>query len=254
MTPSIRQSASPAGDTVYWPQGRPPRGGVVCLHGSEGGFAGWNDLNCALLAANGFVALAHNYSRSADWLVHPDIDDVPLEGAETAMLYLKAELAPYRCGVALLGHSRGAECALLLAQLLAEADSPALPHAVAAHSPPDKTWPAFIVSDFQTGRPWAGDENRSAWSWRGAHDRTKPGTLLGATAASYPVLISQGTEDEVWSADMARRLVVRMTDAGRPPEAHFFDGEGHVFRTDARNREWDLLFDFFDRHLSSSGG
>ncbi len=52
---------------------------------------------------------------------------------------------------------------------------------------------------------------------------------------------------------MARRLVLRMTDAGQPPEAHFFEGEGHIFRAAARNREWELMADFFGRHLANSG-
>ncbi len=59
-------------------------------------------------------------------------------------------------------------------------------------------------------------------------------------------------EREVYlrEVDMARRLVARLTDAGRPPEAHFFEGEGHIFRAEARNREWALMTDFFARHLA----
>ncbi len=49
---------------------------------------------------------------------------------------------------------------------------------------------------------------------------------------------------------MARRLVARLTENGCPPEAHFFDGEDHIFRAAARNREWDLMLGFFDRHLT----
>ena len=129
----------------------------MCLHGSEGGWAGWNDLYCALFAANGFVALSRNYSQNARWPTPPDIDDVPLEGTQTALAALRAELVPYGCGLGLFGISRGAEHALLVAQLLAEDGCEELPDAVAVHSPPDGTWPAFIVSDFQTGQPWAGD-------------------------------------------------------------------------------------------------
>ena len=64
------------------------------------------------------------------------------------------------------------------------------------------------------------------------------------------MFITQGTEDRTWDADMARRLVARLTDAGRAPEAHFFEGEGHIFRAEARNREWALMTDFFARHLA----
>lgn len=184
MALAIRQSVSSSGENIYWPGNGSPRGGVVCLHGSEGGWAGWNDLHCALFAAHGFAALARNYSpQGTGLLVRPDIDDVPLDGTEAALAALRTELAPFGCGIGLFGVSRGAEHALLLAQLLAEDDCPG-PDAVALHSPPDAAWPAFIVTDFQTGQPWTGDPQRPAWSWRGGHGRTRPGTPLGM--GSYP--------------------------------------------------------------------
>jgi len=101
MMLSVRQSSSATGATIYWPADKPLLGGVVCLRGSEGGFAGWNDLNCALLAANGFVAMAQNYTRNAHYLTQPDIDDVPLEGTETALLCLRKQLPAYDCGIGL---------------------------------------------------------------------------------------------------------------------------------------------------------
>lgn len=64
------------------------------------------------------------------------------------------------------------------------------------------------------------------------------------------MFIAQGTEDRTWGADMARRLAARMTEAGYPPEAHFFEGEDHIFRAAARNQEWELMVDFFGRHLA----
>ena len=249
MPLSIRQSSASTRENIYWPAGI-PTGGIVCLHGSEGGWAGWNDLYCALFAANGFVALSRNYTQNGRWLTHPDIDDVPLEGTQAALAAMRAEVAQFGCRVGLFGVSRGAEHALLLAQLLAEDGCAEVPDAVAVHSPPDATWPAFIVSDFQTGQPWAGDPTRPSWSWRGSHERTRPGTPLGIGPAPYPVFIAQGTEDKTWGADMARQLVARTTEAGHPPEAHFFEGEDHVFRAAARNREWELMVDFFGRHLA----
>jgi len=64
------------------------------------------------------------------------------------------------------------------------------------------------------------------------------------------MFIAQGTNDNVWGDEMARRLVARMTDAGKPPEVHFFEGEDHTFRTEARNREWKLMLSFLSRHLA----
>lgn len=246
----IRHAIAANRDTLYWPAAA-PKGGVVCLHGSEGGFAGWNDLACALFAASGFAALSHNYSLDFCWPASSDIDNVPLETTQVALALLRKELAPFGCGLGLYGVSRGAERALLLGQLLAEDGFVETPDAIAVHAPPDETWPAFIAKDFMTGEPWAGDRRRPAWSWRGSHERTGPGTLLGTTALTrYPVFIAQGTQDNIWNAGMARRLVERLTHAGRAPEAHFFEGEGHVFTAAGRNREWSLLVDFFERHLS----
>jgi pimeloyl-ACP methyl ester carboxylesterase len=253
MALAIRQAAASTGEVTYWPARGQPFGGVVSLHGSEGGLAGWNDLNCALLAANGFVALARNYTRNARWLTHPDIDNVPLDGTAVALAALREELATYGCGVGLFGASRGAEHALLLTELLAEEDSSSLPDALALHSPPDAVWPAFIVSDFQTGKPWAGDSHRPAWSWRGGHERTRPGTPLGIVPLTCPVFIAQGTNDSVWGHEMAQRLATRLTSAGQPPEIHFFEREGHTFGVEARNREWELLTSFFKRHLAPVG-
>jgi pimeloyl-ACP methyl ester carboxylesterase len=249
MVLAIRRSVTSTRAVIYWPGHNTPRGGVVCLHGSEGGFGGWNDLNCTMFAANGFVALSHNYTQIARSFTRPDIDDVPLDQTEAALMALRKELAPYRCGIGLFGVSRGAEHALLLTQLLTEDGCATLPDAVAVHSPPDAAWPAFIVSDFQMGKPWAGDRQRPSWSWRGGHERSRPGSLLGVTPLPCPVFISQGTNDKVWGDRMARRLVERMAKAGRPPEAHFFEGEDHTFQAEAANREWCLMVDFFSRHL-----
>jgi fermentation-respiration switch protein FrsA (DUF1100 family) len=250
MPPPIRQSVAATRENLYLPAGE-PKGGVVCLHGSEGGWAGWNDVACALFAANGFAALSHNYTLNARWLVHPDIDNVPLESTQAALAAMRLELAPFGCGLGLYGVSRGAERALLLAQLLAEDGCADAPDAIAVHSPPDEAWPAFLVADFITGEPWAGDRQRSTWSWRGSHERTRPGTPLGGAALTrYPMFIAQGTEDKICDAEMARRLVERLTHGGRAPEAHFFDGEGHVFHASARNREWAPLVEFFERHLA----
>jgi hypothetical protein len=94
MSLSIRQTTASTGENLYWPTGT-PRGGIVCLHGSEGGLAGWNDLHCALFAAHGFAALSRNYTQNAQWLTHPDIDDVPLEGTQRALAAMRTELAPF---------------------------------------------------------------------------------------------------------------------------------------------------------------
>jgi hypothetical protein len=97
MSLSIRQTSASTGENMYWPPGT-PRGGIVCLHGSEGGWAGWNDMYCALFAAHGFAALSRNYTKVMQWPTPPDIDDVPLEGTVGALNTMRAEMAPFGCG------------------------------------------------------------------------------------------------------------------------------------------------------------
>ena len=249
MISPIRQSVASTREKIYWPVGK-PRGGIVCLHGSEGGWAGWNDLYCALFAANGFAALSRNYTKVVHWPMPPDIDDIPLEGTVLALDAMRAEMAPFGCGVGLFGISRGAEHALLLSQLMVEDHCANIPDAVAVHSPPDVAWPAFLVANFLPGQSGKGLEAGPAWSWHGTHERTRSGTPLCPGTVPYAVFLVQGTEDRTWDAGMARRLVARLIENGCQPEAHFFEGEGHIFRAEAQNREWALMTDFFARHLA----
>jgi acetyl esterase/lipase len=165
--------------------------------------------------------------------------------------WLREATAEWTCRIGLFGASRGAEKALLLAQILAEDGHPALPDAVAVHSPPDAVWPAYIFSDFHTGKAWAGDWTRPAWSWKGTHERTRPGLPLAAEHYPGPIFLTQGEADQVWSAEMAHRLVARLTAAGRPPEAHFFDGEDHVLRCPANDEAFARRLAFFVRTLSA---
>ncbi len=162
---------------------------------------------------------------------------MPLEGTVAALEAMRAEMAPFGCGVGLFGISRGAEHALLVAQLLAEDGAAEVPDAVAVHSPPDAAWPAFMVADFQTGQPWAGDRMRPSWSWRGTHGRTRPGTPLCPGPVPYPVFVTQGTDDTTWDAGHGPDgWWHAWSESGCPAEAHFFEGEGHIFRAPARNR------------------
>ncbi len=106
MLSPIRQSVASTGETLYLPSGA-PKGGVVCLHGSEGGWAGWNDVACALFAANGFAALSHNYTLDYHWPVHPDIDEVPLESTQAALAVMRKPLSPFDCGVGRMAYRAG---------------------------------------------------------------------------------------------------------------------------------------------------
>jgi len=95
--------------TLFTPAAPGPHPGILVLGGSEGGIA--EEQRAALLAAHGFAALALAYF--AYGALPSQLVDVPLEYLGTALDYLAAqrEVRGDRLGV--VGHSRGAELALL---------------------------------------------------------------------------------------------------------------------------------------------
>ncbi|WP_337267610.1 alpha/beta hydrolase family protein [Oryzifoliimicrobium ureilyticus] len=233
---------------VYWPATE-PKGGIVCLHGSEGGSIMVHHIQAALFAANGFAAMAKSYTENdPEYYTRPDIIDVPLDVVEQALLEMKKLMAEYGCGAGLFGHSRGAELSLLLAQLLAEDQSPALPDAIAVHAVQDVIHGAYIVDNHRYGKEYNIETAHPAWLWRGSSKRTRPGLALKPELFPNPIFIAHGVEDELWDVEFARCLVSRLETAGHAVEAHFFEDEGHTFGP-GRNRELELVLDFFSRHL-----
>ena len=135
--------------TLFTPGGGGPV--VVVLAGSGGGLM---DRRAALFAAHGYTALALGYFGVPGLPDH--ISATPLEYFETALNWVRRNLAPAGGFVALSGVSRGGELALLLA-----ATFPNLVSAVIAYVPSP-----FTHGVLNAGRP---GENRHspAWLYRG---------------------------------------------------------------------------------------
>jgi len=97
---------------LYYPETSGPFPGVILLGGSGGGMS----LAMArTLASNGFATLALAYFRYPGlpgWLV-----EIPLEYFKGAIEWLRARPAVQKTKLGLVGHSKGGECALLLASL-----------------------------------------------------------------------------------------------------------------------------------------
>jgi acetyl esterase/lipase len=258
---NIQLSASPVEAIIYQPKHISPKGGIVLLHGSEGGSAKWIDVIAVLLAANGFLTMPKSYNKADALLTRPDIKNVPLEGTENALLYMRKLMNSYNQKIGLLGVSRGAEQALLISQLLSEENSLAMPDALAVHASTSKLKPAFILADYQpsirqllkklnclVGRK----KLPPAWCWRNSHQRTLPNTNIEIEKYPNPVLITHGMEDNLWNIEESRILAKRRQVKKLPTEVHYFAGEGHSLGIDARNLWLDMLSDFFTRHLSNS--
>jgi dipeptidyl aminopeptidase/acylaminoacyl peptidase len=236
----------------YSPSGDGPFPAIVLLHGSEGKWAGWTYRTAAILAAHGFLAVPFGYSSGGNAWNAGDILDVPLEKTVEALAALRAH--PLSAGkVGLYGVSRGAEHALLLVSLMARDGVAGLPDAVAVHAPPDVICGAFIGKQYRdSGDPgWqVWDPAERAWTWRGSSDALLPTTPIEAERFDGPLFVSHGTKDEVWSADMTRRLRDRLQRHGRTPEVHLYEGGLHRLSSELENQHHELLIDYFARHLS----
>ncbi|MBB3140017.1 alpha/beta hydrolase family protein [Halomonas organivorans] len=241
----------PAFGTTYGPAGDGPFPGILILHGSEGGFSGWSHRLAVLFAAHGFLAYPHAYSRGGNAWNAGAIEEVALDRTAEALAALR-EFAYCSGRVGLYGVSRGGEHALLLASLMAEEGRAGQADALAAHASADVVCGAFDARSFRdSGDPgWqAWDAASRAWTWRGSSERLKPTTRIEIERYAGPVLLSHGVEDATWSVDMTRRLAERLAARKGHVETHFYEGEGHMLRSEAENLHHERLLRFFSRFL-----
>lgn len=139
---------------MYEPEG-PRRPAVLVLGGSQGGIP----VNFApVLAGHGYVTFALAYFRADGLPV--DLVDVPVERLERGLDWLRARPSVDPGRVAVLGHSRGAEAALLLASLNAKVK------AVVALAPSHVVWEGAVRDPAKEGLA-ALKSDRSAWTRAG---------------------------------------------------------------------------------------
>ena len=208
---------------LYVPAGDGPHPGVIHLHGS-GGRRG--DGTARFLASNGYVALALRYFGDDDAL--PDeLERIPLSYADDAADWLRdrPEVAAGRVGV--VGASRGAEFALLLA---AHAD-----------------WVGAVVSFAGSGVPWDTPSDAPAWIHGGdpvphikadehptvtdLDERDLQGNVPPVENADGPILLLSGQEDNTWNASRLSDVVVERLDErdfDHDYEHRTYDDCGHL--------------------------
>jgi dienelactone hydrolase len=238
---------------LFIPPGRGPHPAVIVLSGTGGGF----DLDkAAVLSRHGFATLALAYfgiPPLPTWLHR-----IPLEYFEAALGWLGAqpEIAARRIGI--LGISRGAELALLLATKF-----PTI-HAVAAYAPSSVAWAAG-------GRDKATGEIIPSWTWQGLPVPFAPMPLRGFMWRSAipvavlrrpvmfrnlfraglrnrevierasipvermrgPVLLISGGDDHLWPASgMSEAIVARLrkNNFGHSVEHLHYPRAGHMLR------------------------
>ncbi len=214
------------------PDGAGPFPGVLALGGSDGGTP---DYFLNLFVPEGFACLALQYWGTNETQL--TFSEIPLERIETGLRWLarRPEVIAVDGRVAMVGASRGAELALLVA-----ATFPDLVGPVVAYTPSGVVWMGL---DF-TLPPGT---TKSSWTLRGAPlpyvrfpegvppshserglsmlpvcerglddlEAVKQATI-GVERATGPILLVSGGDDKVWAAGRMSGMVVdRMAQHGR---------------------------------------
>lgn len=260
--PVIVQSQASGLDHLYAPAGEGRHPALLLLHGSEGRLGWLAHREAAIFAAHGYLAAPFGYCVGGNHWIGGDIWNVALDDTEVAMAALRAHP---RCNgrLGVYGWSRGAEHALLATGLMAQARSPHLPDAIAAHAPPDKVegaWRNLFYRHREAGDPvgpppaWGFDAARlvadaAAWTWRG--QPVVEDDPIPIEAFEGPIFLSAGEADQLWPADMAGRLAERLRAAGRDMTLVSYPGQPHMPEPAAWNRHHANLLEFFGRTLAS---
>jgi dienelactone hydrolase len=242
--PGVRRSAVTAGGLVgylYEPPGPGRHAGILVLGGSEGGT---DDVEAALLASHGYTTLALAYFGAPG--LPPELANVPLEYFEKALDWLAARESVDAGRLGVVGGSKGAELALLLAARL-----PRL-RAVVARAPssvvwegsggnaPSSSWsyrnePLSCVPFLRLPQPPGAEGGRprrlvEAYR-RGLQDRDRVSrAAIPVERIRGAVLLVSGRDDRLWpSAEMAEAVMGRLQAHGfRYPAEHLcYEGAGH---------------------------
>lgn len=214
---------------------RPGGAAVLLLTGSEGGYAPEPLARSLAEAGHVVLALAYFSGMSPEMRGLPSrLDHVPLEYFDRALDRLEAIS---RRPLAVIGESRGAEAALLIA-----ARRPDIALAI-AFAPTSAVWqspgtggrrplqPAWAVGGrplpyaVDIGRPGRSSEEDFAEGLR----RSDATTRIPVDRIRGRVLLVAGQDDQIWpSAIMATNIAARMRLGGRHAEIAIYPHAGHL--------------------------
>jgi hypothetical protein len=243
----------------YFPSRLPGRvPAILLLGGSEGGLGQDIVAEAKLLQLAGFNVLQLGYfnvpGRSSK------LDHVPLETFLRALEWLKrrADVEPDAIGI--VGYSKGAEAALLVATRY-----PGI-RAVVAGMPSSVVWDALSIRGFVFGTSsWTVDGRELPSLSYGSGDGKRellprfvnalatlerhPETVIPVERYRGALMLVCGEKDTLWpSCPMARQIVRRAATGGRPaPQLLAYPHAGHgvmgapADRTDRAIRKWSVL-------------
>jgi dienelactone hydrolase len=188
------------------PKIRPGAPAIVVIGGSEGGE---ETLTADALALIGYPALALGYFQEPG--LPQCLCSIPLEYFARAVGWLRAQPVARGRRVVLIGTSRGAEGALLIASY-----EPLLFNAVIANSP------SYLING-AFGGPGA------AWTFHGKALQT--GTNIPVGNIRIPVLLSDGGQDAVWDSAGSATAIIQQLQAANDPAPHanlYYPAAGHA--------------------------
>lgn len=271
--------------TLYTPKDGKPHPALLVLGGAEGGRK-WAEAVAKRLAAEGYVTMAESYFNGPN--LPSQLQSIPLERFQAAVDYLVDQPRVKKKQIAVIGLSKGAEAALVLASHDARLT------AVVAASPSDVVW---------QGIDRKGGTAASSWTFRGkplAYVPFKPcpdckGLLdlyrksrdagpidpsaeIAVERINGPVLLISSSGDKVWpSTAMAHAIVKRLRrdhfafkvlEADYPDGGHFafgvtpteasatedtqFGGGTPKALAKARRDSWKLVSEFLTTTFTST--
>ncbi len=221
--PTVKRDAL-EGDLVgelFYTEGANDAPGVIFLGGSGGGMA-WAQRSAALLAEQGFVALAVAYFNAEG--LPSDLVEVPVEYVDAAIDTLKAHARVDADRIGLVGYSKGAELALLMATRRDDV------RALVAFAPGSAVFQGFRRPDFPVISSWSEYGEGLPFVPNAYDDRffeTFDGMYLwyrtlrqheAFDKAAIPVeriagdiLLVSGVDDTIWPATfMAEQVIARL--------------------------------------------
>jgi dienelactone hydrolase len=206
---------------LFLPNSGAPARGVLLLGGSGGGMA-WGRRNAALLAREGYATMALSYFNDEGLPAH--MVELPLEYVERALDSLKARPGVRADQIAVMGYSKGAELALLIASRRPDVG------AVVAIAPGSAAFQGFRPPDYPVVSTWSVEGAGTPFVPNAYDDRffeTYDGMYLWyrtlaqhdeMAAAAIPVeringdiLLLSGVDDRIWpSTLMGEQIVARL--------------------------------------------
>ncbi len=212
VTPGVTATAVRTGGlygAFYHPTGGPPAPGVLVLGGSEGGLNPFIRREAALLADYGYAALALAYFGAPG--LPPALADIPLEYFGRALSWLGRQPGVRGDGLAVVGHSRGGELALLLG----------------AHYPQLRAAVSYVGSGVVYGSPMV--RGTAAWTWRGRP--IAPYTAIPVERIAGPVLLLAAADDAIWPSPKLLQVAMERLRRYHHPYADqlvVYPGAGHL--------------------------